>query len=63
MTAHAAILATGGAAALYSRTTNPPGSFGSGLLLARQAGAMLADLEFTQFHPTAVAGLKGREGS
>src|SRR5215216_1662251 len=62
LTARATILATGGAAALYSRTTNPPGSFGSGMLLARQAGAMLADLEFTQFHPTAVVGLKGREG-
>jgi L-aspartate oxidase len=60
--ARATILATGGAAALYSRTTNPPGSFGSGLLLARNAGAMLADLEFTQFHPTAVVGLPGREG-
>jgi L-aspartate oxidase len=62
LTARATVLATGGAAALYSRTTNPPGSFGSGLLLARQANAMLADLEFTQFHPTAVVGLKGREG-
>ncbi len=62
ITARATILATGGAAALWSRTTNPPGSFGSGLLLARQAGATLADLEFTQFHPTAVVGLKGREG-
>ena len=60
--ARATILATGGAAALWSRTTNPPGSFGSGLLLARAAGATLADLEFTQFHPTAVVGLKGREG-
>jgi L-aspartate oxidase len=60
--AKATVLATGGAAALWSRTTNPPGSFGSGLLLARQAGAMLADLEFTQFHPTAVVGLKGKEG-
>jgi L-aspartate oxidase len=56
------ILATGGAAALWSRTTNPPGSFGSGLLLARAAGAALADLEFVQFHPTAVVGVKGREG-
>jgi L-aspartate oxidase len=56
------ILATGGAAALWSRTTNPPGSFGSGLLLARHAGAALADLEFVQFHPTAVVGLPGREG-
>jgi len=60
--ARAVILATGGAAALWSRTTNPPGSFGSGLMLARAAGARLADLEFAQFHPTAVAGLPGREG-
>jgi L-aspartate oxidase len=58
----AVVLATGGAAALYSRTTNPPGSWGSGLLLARAAGAALADLEFVQFHPTAVTGVPGREG-
>ncbi len=62
LTARATILATGGAAALWSRTTNPPGSFGSGFLLARDAGAALADLEFTQFHPTAVVGVPGREG-
>jgi L-aspartate oxidase len=62
LTARGTILATGGAAALWSRTTNPPGSFGSGLLLARAAGAALADLEFTQFHPTAVVGIRGREG-
>ena len=60
--ARAVILATGGAAALWSRTTNPPGSYGSGLLLARAAGAELADLEFAQFHPTAVTGIPGREG-
>jgi L-aspartate oxidase len=60
--ARAVILATGGAAALWSRTTNPPGSYGSGLLLARAAGADLADLEFVQFHPTAVTGIPGREG-
>lgn len=60
--ARGVVLATGGAAALWSRTTNPPGSFGAGLLLARNAGATLADLEFMQFHPTAVAGLPGREG-
>ena len=60
--ARAVILASGGAAALWSRTTNPPGSFGSGLLLARAVGAELADLEFVQFHPTAVVGIKGREG-
>ncbi len=58
----AVIIATGGAAALWSRTTNPPGSYGSGLLLARAAGADLADLEFVQFHPTAVVGIPGREG-
>ena len=60
--ARAVVLATGGAAALWSRTTNPPGSYGSGLMLARAAGARLADLEFAQFHPTAVVGLPGREG-
>jgi L-aspartate oxidase len=62
ITARGTVLATGGAAALWSRTTNPPGSFGSGLLLARAAGAALADLEFVQFHPTAVVGVRGREG-
>ncbi len=58
----AVILATGGAAALWSRTTNPPGSQGIGLLLAAAAGAALADLELMQFHPTAVIGVTGREG-
>jgi L-aspartate oxidase len=62
LTGRAVILASGGAAALWSRTTNPPGSFGSGLLLARAAGATLADLEFVQFHPTAVTGVPHREG-
>lgn len=60
--ARAAILATGGAAALWSRTTNPPGSLGTGMSIAYAAGAALADLEFLQFHPTAVAGVPGREG-
>ncbi|MGH2910874.1 MAG: L-aspartate oxidase [Solirubrobacteraceae bacterium] len=60
--ARAVVLSTGGAAALWSRTTNPPGSVGQGLLLAHEAGAPLADLEFVQFHPTAVIGVKGREG-
>ncbi|MBV8990899.1 MAG: FAD-dependent oxidoreductase [Solirubrobacterales bacterium] len=50
----AVVLATGGAAALWARTTNPPGATGGGLLLAYRAGAALADLEFLQFHPTAV---------
>jgi L-aspartate oxidase len=60
--ARATILATGGAAALWSRTTNPPGSLGIGMSLAHAAGADLADLEFLQFHPTAVIGVTGREG-
>ena len=60
--ARAVVLATGGSAALWARTTNPPGSQGIGLLLAHAAGASLADLELLQFHPTAVIGLAGREG-
>jgi len=60
--ARATVLATGGAAALWSRTTNPPGSLGIGMSLAHAAGADLADLEFLQFHPTAVVGVCGREG-
>lgn len=60
--ARGTVLATGGAAALWQRTTNPPGSQGIGMQLAAQAGAELADLEFLQFHPTAVRGVAGREG-
>jgi L-aspartate oxidase len=60
--ARAVIIATGGAAALWQRTTNPPGSIGIGITLARAAGAAVADLEFVQFHPTAVTGVRGREG-
>jgi L-aspartate oxidase len=48
------ILATGGYAALWERTTNPRGAVGEGLLLAHGAGAALADLELVQFHPTAL---------
>jgi L-aspartate oxidase len=58
----AVVLATGGAAALWSRTTNPPGAIGGGLLLAFEAGATLADLELMQFHPTAVVGANGADG-
>lgn len=60
--ARGVVIATGGTAALWSRTTNPPGSVGIGLLLAHAAGASLADLELMQFHPTAVIGVPGREG-
>jgi L-aspartate oxidase len=62
VSARAVVLATGGAAALWARTTNPPGSQGVGLLLAHAAGARLADLELLQFHPTAALGVPGREG-
>jgi L-aspartate oxidase len=60
--ARAIVLATGGAAALWSRTTNPLGAIGGGLLLAHAAGAQLADLELMQFHPTAVVGGNGADG-
>jgi L-aspartate oxidase len=62
ISAGAVVIATGGAAALWARTTNPPGSQGVGPLLAHAAGAALADLELLQFHPTAVIGVPGREG-
>lgn len=50
------VIATGGIGGLFGRTTNPDGSTGQGLALAARAGAVLADLEFIQFHPTALAG-------
>ena len=54
ISAAATVLATGGAAALWRRHTNPPGAIGAGLVLAAETGAALADLEFMQFHPTAL---------
>jgi L-aspartate oxidase len=60
--ARAVFIAAGGAAALWARTTNPPGSTGTGLMLGISAGASVADLEMVQFHPTAVIGVPGREG-
>ena len=58
----AVVLATGGYAALWARTTNPRGAVGDGLLLAQAAGAALADLEFVQFHPTALRDENGHDG-
>jgi L-aspartate oxidase len=51
----AVVLATGGYAGLFARTTNAPESRGQGMALAWSVGATLADLEFVQFHPTALA--------
>jgi L-aspartate oxidase len=53
--ADAVILASGGAGQLYLHTTNPSVATGDGTALALRAGAQLADTEFYQFHPTALA--------
>lgn len=53
--ASSTVLAAGGIGALFESTTNPHGATGDGLVLAWEAGAGLADLEFVQFHPTALA--------
>ncbi|MBN8966858.1 MAG: L-aspartate oxidase [Rhizobiales bacterium] len=52
--ARAVVLATGGIGHLYAVTTNPVEASGSGLALAARAGAVIADPEFVQFHPTAI---------
>jgi L-aspartate oxidase len=51
--AKATILATGGASGIYSRNTNPYSSTGDGIALGYNAGAILSDMEFIEFHPTA----------
>lgn len=52
----AVVVATGGYAGLFQRTSGHPGARGEGVVLAARAGALFADLEFVQFHPTALVG-------
>ncbi|HET8682109.1 MAG TPA: L-aspartate oxidase [Micromonosporaceae bacterium] len=58
--ARAVVLATGGLGQVYASTTNPEVSTGDGVALALRAGATVTDIEFVQFHPTALAA--GRDG-
>lgn len=55
VSARAILIASGGAGQVYSDTTNPAVATGDGIALAAQAGAELADMEFYQFHPTALS--------
>jgi L-aspartate oxidase len=52
--ARVVVLATGGGGQVFAQTTNPAASTGDGVAMAWRAGAMLRDLEFVQFHPTAL---------
>ncbi len=48
------VMATGGCGGLFDASTNPSGNFGQGVMMAARAGAALRDMEFVQFHPTAL---------
>lgn len=54
MKASAVVLATGGGGQVFAQTTNPAVSTGDGVAMAWRVGAILRDLEFVQFHPTAL---------
>ncbi|WP_288833464.1 L-aspartate oxidase [uncultured Corynebacterium sp.] len=56
LTGDAVVLATGGYCGVYPRSTGAPGAIGTGIVAAARAGALLADMEFVQFHPTVLEG-------